>query len=270
MPNPPRHPNLRVLHLTIPLLTLGQPACAPCGSPEDPCRLEGREYLVVPPADPSGPLPLTVLLHGYGGTPEVLYEHEDLAEVLHARGWLQVYPEGLDNTWATRGSPEQEERGDADWLEKVRQAVEAEYNVDPKRRVLGGFSQGASMADDWSCASPEPWAAIWSVSGTFWDPIPAECAGGLPWRHTHGRADQTWPAEGRGFGGVVHQGDILESAALHARMAGCAPEPVTEGDCTVWVDCAVPDVRVCWHEGGHRWPAGEIHDQLDWFENLPR
>lgn len=254
-------------------LIAGAAACGPpCGERGGACAVEGGAYFALPPADwEGGPLPMAMLLHGYSSTPEGIFDKADLAEVLSERGYLFVAPEGIDRTWTLPGSPEAEREPDArDDMAFLRAvAADAAARWPLSARLLGGFSHGSSAANVLACGSPEGWDGLLSVSGTFWRPVPEACAGPLPVRHTHGRADQTWPESGRMFSETVGQGDIHDGLAAWAATNGCAEAPVQTAEgptaCTVWPGC---DLRLCMHEGAHLWPEGELSRQLDWFEAL--
>ena len=255
------------------VLSLGGPACKPaCGERGGACAVEAGTYYALPPADWDGrPMPMAMLLHGYSSTPEGMFDKADLAEVLSDRGYLFVAPEGIDRTWTLPGSPEADEapaaRDDMAFLRDVAEDAARRWPL--SARLLGGFSHGSSAANVLACTSPEGWDALLSVSGTFWRPVPARCEAALPVRHTHGTDDHTWPAEGRMFNETVGQGAVDDGLAAWAATNGCEKAPVqtVEGPtrCTVWPGC---ELRVCWHDGAHLWPDGEIDRQLDWFEGL--
>ena len=247
--------------------------CKPaCGEREGACIVENGEYYAIPPADWSGgPLPMAMILHGYSSTPEGIFNKADLAEVMSERGYLFVAPRGIDETWTLPGSPEEarepDARDDMTFLASVAADVAQRWPVNA--RLLGGFSHGSSAANVLACGDPEPWGALLSVSGTFWRPTPERCAGPLAVRHTHGRADPTWPEDGRMFTETVGQGSIHDGVAAWAATNGCAEAPIEQVEgptvCAVWPGC---DLRLCMHEGVHEWPKGELSRQLDWFESI--
>jgi polyhydroxybutyrate depolymerase len=260
------------ISLLIVVLSASGCAKAACGDGETTCEVQGGSYLArLPPGEAEGPLPLVLLLHGYSSSAEGILDKADLAEVFGAAGFLMVAPSGIDATWVLPGSPEAEDGGGRDdmaFLDAVVADVEDRWRVGP--RLLGGFSHGSAAANVYACGGSTPWDALLSVSGTFWEPMPARCEAALPVRHSHGTADQTWPPEGRRFSPTVKQGDVWEGMAVWAATAGCAAAPVEERrgptTCAVWPGCAL---ALCQHDGVHEWPEGEADRQLAWFEALP-
>ena len=49
--------------------------------------------------------------------------------------------------------------------------------MDPTRRVLGGYSIGASFAYVGGCERPDLFSGLNPVAGGFWEPIPESCVG---------------------------------------------------------------------------------------------
>lgn len=99
----------------------------------------GRDGLLRVPPPVAGPLPLIVMLHGYGGGAE-----KALRRILPiADAALVVLPESLGATWDVL------EGGygpDIQRLDAVLARILADWPIDPARLVLAGFSDGASYA----------------------------------------------------------------------------------------------------------------------------
>ena len=72
----------------------------------------------------------------------------------------------------------------------------------------------------------EAFAGFAPVSGTFWRPVPARCAGPAPVFHIHGTADRVVPVEGRSLaGGRLVQGDVRDALEMMRAGMGCAAAP---------------------------------------------
>jgi phospholipase/carboxylesterase len=72
-------------------------------------------------------------------------------------------------------------------------ALEHDHGVDPKKLILGGFSQGAMLATDVTLRAERPPAGLAILSGTLiasgeWLPL-MKARAGLPVLQSHGRAD---------------------------------------------------------------------------------
>ena len=132
-----------------------------------------------PNFDKSKPAPLIVALHGYGSNAE------DIASAWRAPaaavGAILIAPQALQKAGGgfSWGVVEQGEFLVMRAIEKTR----AEYNVDPKRIVLTGFSQGGGMSFTIGVRHPDMLAGVIPVAGFYdhrVDPIPAQPGVRLP------------------------------------------------------------------------------------------
>ena len=246
--------------------------CA-CGN-DDVCRVDGgRYYAIEPPGwDGRSRLPVILTAHGYRGTPDVILTRDDIGGPYGEAGVLWLVPEGEDNSWATSHSPESADpaqRDDVDFLGAVLDDVAERWPIDRTKVAASGFSQGGSMATELGCQDPQRWPIVLPVGGTFWQPEPGSCAGPVSVRHTHGTDDSTWPLGGRPIGSW-NQGDVETGLAAFRASSGCSESATIveeEGAvCTVYADCTGGhEVRLCLHEGGHRFPEDEAPRQLSWL-----
>ena len=125
----------------------------------------------------TAPLPLVVVLHGYGGTPE------PIAEVYRASaarlGAILVVPRGQEKVGPGFGWGVVEQ---AEYL--VLQAIErtaSKRAVGPI--VLSGFSQGAGIALTLAARRPERFAGVVAVAGFFEErlaPLPSRASDVFP------------------------------------------------------------------------------------------
>ncbi len=260
----------RALRMVCALLV----GCA-CGD-EEICRVEGGAYYAMLPADWDGrsPLPVVLTAHGYNGSAESLRSRSWLGTAWREAGALWVVPEGEGGSWATTRSPETRDpahRDDVAWLGAVLDDVATRWPIDRARVASSGFSQGASMASELSCRDPERWPVTMPVSGTFWKEEPDRCEAPVAVRHTHGMGDSTWPLDGRPIA-EWHQGAVWEAMTTWTTTAGCdeAPDTVREAGrtCTVYRGCAGGDIRLCFHDGAHVYPADEARLQVEWLGML--
>jgi phospholipase/carboxylesterase len=167
-------------------------------------------HLVRQPARPAdGRPPLLLLLHGVGSNEQDLF---GLAPYLDARllivsarapialgpgafGWFPISftPEGIVH------DPAAAERSRALLVAFLDELVDA-YGVDPARRYLGGFSQGAIMSLAVALMGPERIAGVLAMSGRLPEEAlaaraPDEALRGLPVLLQHGVYDQVLPIE---------------------------------------------------------------------------
>lgn len=163
-------------------------------------------YLVRLPASATPP-PLLVLLHGYGSNEQDLfgltpYLDERLL-VISARAPHELMPGSyawFDLDITPRGISIDPEQAEASRLlvgEFVSAAADL-YQVDAKRIVVGGFSQGGIMAALLGLTQPRSLAGIVVMSGMIRSELlpqlaPLEELAGKPWLMQHGLYDQVLP-----------------------------------------------------------------------------
>jgi phospholipase/carboxylesterase len=78
--------------------------------------------------------------------------------------------------------------------------VEQQFSADPRKTILGGFSQGAMLSCDVMLRSTQPYAGLIQLSGTLlatqeWTPL-LQKRKGLPVFQSHGMQDEILPYVG--------------------------------------------------------------------------
>ncbi|MFP5076165.1 alpha/beta hydrolase family esterase [Rhizobium sp. YIM 134829] len=227
-----------------------------------PCRVQDGSYRIEMPSTglPKGAL---VFFHGYKSSAELQMQHRALVEVTHAHGLAFVAVDGLNGTWSHPNAPAQD-RDERRFVGHVLDDLETRFGFSAANLLVGGFSQGASMAWYTLCQQGNRVAGAVTFSGVFWNPLPApqDCVAAIPpLVHVHGTADQTFPLTGRAIGTRFHQGDMAKSIALLRERAQCGreePRSTMIGGipCTVTPDCSRGKIALCLHDGGH-----EIHPE---------
>lgn len=132
-----------------------------------------------PNLDKSKPAPLIVALHGYGS------DANDMAaawrEAAAKIGAVLIAPQALEP--AGRGySWGVVEQGEFLVLRDIEKA-KAGHNIDPRRIILTGFSQGGAMCYTLAVRHPEMFAGVIPVAGYYEhrvDPIPSQPGTKLP------------------------------------------------------------------------------------------
>jgi polyhydroxybutyrate depolymerase len=204
---------------------------------------------VDPPADAETPVPIVVLLHGYGSDARqhLLY----LGGVtLAQRGAVVVAPEGTPDAsgrrfWNVRsGTFDGPDVDDLAYLDALRRAAIARGG-DPARVWLIGHSNGAYMAYRYACTYPERTRGVVAIAGS----LAADCPAGAPVEviHAHGVRDRVIPFEGGPLGPGAR-----DVAARWAARNGCG-ERKHSGFRTDYQDCP-PRGSVTLHtliEDGH-------------------
>ncbi|WP_087149221.1 alpha/beta hydrolase family esterase [Pararhizobium antarcticum] len=205
-----------------------------------------------------------VFFHGYKSSAALQMRHRALVEVAHAHGLAFAAVDGLNGTWSHPNAPGNF-RDEKRFVGHVLDDLEARFGFTARNTLLGGFSQGASMAWYTLCQQGSRTAGAVTFSGVFWDPLPRpqDCVTDMPpIVHFHGTADRTFPLSGRAIGQEFHQGDAFKSMAIVRQRASCEMEVKKQiGDiaCAVAPGCNRGEMALCIHGGGHQIQP----DQLD-------
>jgi len=245
------------------------------------------------------PLPLVVVLHGYGVNHFIEGAYLGLESQLDARHFFYAAPDGtLDPTgnrfWnATDACCDLYGSGvdDVAYLTAVIHDMESRYPVDPERVFLVGHSNGAFMAQRMACDRASDVAAVVSLAGAQWNDAsrcnPSEAVSVV---EVHGDADTTIP-----YGGGTADPDAgtapfpsaLQAVATWAGKDSCTND-LTDAGPTYDLDtmlagdetrvarydsCPRGDVELWTIEGGSHIPAlGNQWPQapLDWLFAHPK
>lgn len=251
-------------------------AAADCGGASF-CTVPGGRYLALPPPgwDGQAPLPATIFFHGWRSSAKEFAANPSFTGAFAAQAVLLVLPDGLEGSWAHRGSPSTA-RDELAFLGAVRADLLARWHVEPGRLLVTGFSQGGSMVWDLACHRGRDYRAFVAVAGAFWEPLPERCEGGpVDLLHIHGTADPVVPMAGRSIRGTWRQGDVLKGLAVLRAADGCPAaaraEPMAAGlSCEVWDGCGSSgrELRLCRHPEGHLMPEGWVRLAHAWLRRL--
>lgn len=243
----------------------------------NPCTVESGTYQVLEPDgwDGKTPLPVIVWFHGYGRTGKFVVNSPNVGAQARSNGVLLVAPDGVNKSWSVRNAPGKY-RDELVFVEEILADIRARWPVDEDRVWAAGFSLGASMAWDIACRKAGLFKAYFPVSGSFWAPIPEDCATAPSrLRHVHGMKDTVMPLEGRVIRDTWRQGNLFQGFDLWKTENHCGIEPTrleTDGNrqCRVWSGCgAATELELCLHDGGHSIPRDWIESSIAWVNRLP-
>jgi polyhydroxybutyrate depolymerase len=227
---------------------------------------ETRKYQLHLPGsyDRSTPAPLIISLHGawlYPGMQMRLTGWNDLAD---KEGFIVVYPRatGFPRVWRLAPGPglATEVRFFTDLIDEVS----SEFNIDPTRIYVDGYSNGAAMTFMLSCALADRIAAFGMVATPIvpweWcqDPQP------VPMLAFHGTADRFAPyTGGENFLTSAPLPDMMTWFSRWGERNRCGDGPVNTAlapdvNLREYRDCAegVATRFYTLHGGGHIWPGG--------------
>ena len=244
-------------------------------------QVDGRErtytYHVPSSYDGTRPMPLVLALHGRlgQGAGEERLSHFD--KISDANGFIVIYPDGLDRSWADGrgGTPsDRKEVDDVKFLSSLIDKFEADYKIDPTRVYAMGMSNGGFMSGRVACQLSNRIAAVAIVAASLSDTVAASCHPAEPISALilQGTNDPLVPLAGgalghNGAGGVVLSHDA--TVEKFAKLDDCPEPPKKEHiadragdgttiDATLYSGCAAgTEVRgYVVNGGGHAWPGG--------------
>ncbi len=136
--------------------------------------------------------PLVMALHGGSGNGRSFLW--SWLRDARSHGAILVAPTATGNTWALMG-----EDTDSPNLARIFEFVRGRWNVDPKRLLLTGMSDGGTFCYVTGLESASPFTHLAPVAATF-HPLMAEMADaerlrGLPIHIVHGRLDWMFPVQ---------------------------------------------------------------------------
>ncbi len=243
-------------------------------------KVQGRErrcLLHVPVA--RGPMPLVLMFHGGGETPENTARISGFNAVANREHFIVAYPEGIERSWNDgRGTTGAAKDGvdDVAFVRALITEIRRTHNIDGRRIYATGVSNGGIFTNRLGCEMSDTFAAIGPVIGSIASGEAPRChpSDSLAVIGMQGEADPFIPFEGGEAGGSRHigAGGRVESARatqrLWASLNGCAVQPrveqlpVANNDGTsvtrkTYGGCRA-GTEVVWYEiagGGHRWPG---------------
>jgi polyhydroxybutyrate depolymerase len=239
-----------------------------------------RPYGLKVPAGYDGqhPVPLVVLLHGYGSNGAQQAGYFGLLTEADKAGFLLAYPDGTRDRlgrrfWnATDACCDFFHSGvdDVAYLDAVINEISAKYPVDPARIYVVGHSNGAFMSHRFACDRAGRVAAIVTLAGMTWEDQ-SRCPAGSPVSvlHVHGRDDMTVSYQGGATPEGAYPGAV-ETVDDWAAKDGCKGAlavtgrkldldqsiPGDETDEATWSGCPSGVSVTLWTiEGGGHVPA---------------
>jgi len=225
-------------------------------------------------------VPLVVALHGRSGTGHSTAGLTHFDSISDARGFLVVYPDGLDNSWADgRGATSSDKDGidDVKFLSELIREIARDYKMDASRVFVTGISNGGFMSQRVACELSSQVAAVGVVAATMGEITASHCHPERPVSVMliQGTLDPLVPIQGGPMGPNGSRGMILslkDAAKKWIGLDACdsKPEIATLQDkaadgtsirresfrgCKGGAEVVVYTVE----GGGHTWPGGKAY-----------
>jgi phospholipase/carboxylesterase len=153
----------------------------------------GGYWLYIPEYyEPAREWPLVVALHGGSGTGRLFLW--SWLRAVRSRGAILAAPTSVGNTWALIGDDP-----DTPNLVRILDSIRSGWNVDPRRLLLTGMSDGGTFTYVTGLEAGSPFTHLAPVSAAFHPMLPhmadAGRTRGLPIHIVHGALDWMFPVE---------------------------------------------------------------------------
>jgi polyhydroxybutyrate depolymerase len=136
--------------------------------------VRGRErqaIVHIPPAyDGETPMPIVLILHGYGGDAASMAEITDFSEIADTEGFIAVYPEGIEHSWNSYICCGQAQSGNVEdvvFMVHIIDTLSDRLTIDPQQVYLTGYSNGGMLAYYVAAQFPKRIAAIAPVAASI-------------------------------------------------------------------------------------------------------
>jgi len=188
-------------------------------------------YYVKTPSNSQGrSLPVVLAAHGFAFPAWQYLSQIKMHVVGETEGFITVYLQGQDNAW----NFEDPEGPDSQYVQKVVAALKADYNADPQRIYMQGFSFGSGLTYMMGLTHPQLLAAVSPNSGIGPMPkaveariaeIKAQSNVRIPMMLVYGSADRGGTIDGEIPARGILQGAIDEVMAYNNITTADTTEP---------------------------------------------
>ena len=242
-----------------------------------------RTYQLHVPANVERPAGLVINLHGAGETGSAQASLTNYNAVADQHGFVVVYPDGIDYSWADgRGASTPDRQGvdDVGFLVALADRLTHEFNIAPGSVFATGLSAGAFMATRLACQRADVVAATAPVAGSLGSAVPCAPSRPVSVFATHGTADPVVPYAGGSMVGRGGPSDIVAPQAMAGRwrdLDRCPAAPVEDFPAAgvhrfTAAGCAggTEVVFVGVDGGGHEWFGGTSDVSAQFFASHAR
>ncbi len=210
-------------------------------------------------------LPLLVVLHGLTQTGGGVMDITGFNNIAEENNFIVCYPNGINNAWNANMNVSVSTADDKGFIETLVHFFQDNYNTNPLKQYLCGFSNGGFMSHKMACESSECFAAIATVSGNMSDTTFANCNPQFSPAvlHIHGTADAIVPYNGGAATGV----SVDQTMQKWASLLNCNASPsfiqmpntnlidLSSSERITYSNCVNPLELIKITGGGHQWPG---------------
>ena len=212
-----------------------------------------------------GGYPLVILFHGGASDAEAVAKASAMHRLAEDKGFMVAYPVGTKGasglTWKPGGRNASRKIGDARFARQLVIDLQRNYDVDPSRVFLAGFSIGGSLVYELAALMADRITGAAVVGGTMLGAAPMPSRP-VPLIHIHGTHDRRVPfAGGRGPAtSESNEWPPVETGLAWWRDANdCTAPPIVDKTRagikgTLWRGAADVELWLV-KNGGHSWPG---------------
>jgi len=209
--------------------------------------------------------PLLILLHGLTQSGPGVMDITNFNAIAEQNNFIVCYPNGINNAWNANMNITVSTADDLGFIESLATYFQSNFNTNPVKQYLCGFSNGGFMSHKIACESSQCFAAIATISGNMSDTTYANCNPQFnpAVLHIHGTADAIVPYNGGAGTGV----SVDLTMEKWASFLNCNASPASvQMPNTSLVDLSSPE-RITYSNcfsplelikitgGGHQWPG---------------
>ena len=227
-----------------------------------------RDYYYYTPSSWNGTdeLPLLIVLHGLTQTAGGIMSITEFNTIAEDNNFIVVYPDGINNAWNADMNVSVSQEDDLGFIEELAMRFQTDFNTDPYRQYLCGFSNGGFMSHKIACESSMCFAGLATVSGGMSDVVYQNCNPNFAPNilHIHGNADAVVP-----YGGAITTGvSVDDMLAFWQDHLGCDLTPTfsampnpsildfSHPERYIYTNCATSQLEhIKVVGGGHQWPG---------------
>lgn len=211
-------------------------------------------------------LPVLFVLHGLLQDATSIMDITNFNDIAEANNFIVCYPDGVNSAWNANMNVSISQADDIGFLEELSLYMQNNFNTDPSKQYLTGFSNGGFMCHKMLCESSQCFAAVATVAGTMSDTVYQNCN---PQNisdilHIHGTLDTPVPYGGSPTTGISAE-TLMEiwSGYYNCNISPTTtimpnpnfldlsyPEKYTYTNCN---NVSLEHIKVI--GGGHQWPG---------------
>jgi len=223
-----------------------------------------RIYRVhIPPSyNPSRPMPLVIILHGYNLQAEDMVRITGFDAQADSVGFVTAYPQGSGTKPAWNGGnccgeAQIKKVDDVEFIRQMLASIAQTTHIENRRIYATGFSNGAILAYRLACDLADQIAAVAPVSAAqeMPDCRPSRAVSVI---HFHGTQDKLNP-----YNGSARFTSVKDSIQFWVQRNACPPQPQTTRSGSIVHDSYTPCAQntavdlYTIENGEHAWPGGE-------------